>query len=383
MTAMPTLLQPTSAAELCEMIQDAVERSEPLRIVGAGTWLHAGAPTVAACTLSMQALTGIESYVPGDLTITAKAGTSLAELAHATAAHGQWLALDPAGHRDGTLGAAIATASSGPLAHAFGTPRDLVLGLDAVTGYGALVRPGGRVVKNVAGFDLVRLFTGSWGTLGAITSVTVRLRALPVHDVTLALSAADAAARARVVAALRANTLSLLACEWLDAATAQHVGVESASSCVLVRLGGNDDFIRGQLAALRRITDVVECPAAAWGALAQLDNDADVLVMITGSLRDLDARLTRVEQLLDSHAGRHAVHARLRHGAVHIALHEPVEPSVLQALAGQTDDVVSPIVLPLAWWETQPDHFAIGLSGRIRDAFDPARVCNRRVSSHA
>ena len=101
----------------------------------------------------------------GDLTLTARAGTTLANIARATAAEGQWLALDPHGSASGTLGATIATASAGPLAHAFGTPRDNVLGIEAVTGTGEIVRAGGRVVKNVAGFDLTRLFTGAWGTL--------------------------------------------------------------------------------------------------------------------------------------------------------------------------------------------------------------------------
>jgi glycolate oxidase FAD binding subunit len=86
-----------------------------------------------------------------------------------TPAERQWLALDAFGSPEGTLGATVATASAGPLAHAFGTPRDNVLGLEFVTGEGEVVRGGGRVVKNVAGFDLVRLLTGAWGTLGAIT----------------------------------------------------------------------------------------------------------------------------------------------------------------------------------------------------------------------
>src|SRR5690606_34521177 len=99
--------------------------------------------------------------------------------ARVTAAERQWLALDPFGPAESTLGATIATASAGPLAHAFGAPRDNVLGLEAVTGVAETVRTGGRVVKNVAGFNLTRLFTGSWGTLAVITEARVRLRALP------------------------------------------------------------------------------------------------------------------------------------------------------------------------------------------------------------
>ena len=129
--------------------------------------------------------------MPGDLTLTARAGTTLAEIERATAAERQLLALDPYGTARGTIGATIATASAGPLAHAFGTPRDLVLGLEFVTGDGAVIRAGGRVVKNVAGFDLTRLLTGAWGTLGVITEVSVRLRALPEMEESVALAVRD------------------------------------------------------------------------------------------------------------------------------------------------------------------------------------------------
>ena len=89
-------------------------------------------------------------------------------------AHDQWLALDPAG--DGTIGATVATCSYGPGATLFGTPRDAVLGMTVVLGTGEIVRPGGRVVKNVAGFDLTRLMVGAWGWLGVITEITLRVR---------------------------------------------------------------------------------------------------------------------------------------------------------------------------------------------------------------
>src|SRR5206468_6797235 len=124
---------------------------------------------------------------PGDLTLTARAGTTLAEIRSATAEHNQWLALDPSGRDESTLGAIAATASAGPLATAFGTPRDLILGLEFVSGDGHIARGGGKVVKNVAGFDLTRLFIGSWGTLGVITEVSVRLHAKPEVDRTIAI----------------------------------------------------------------------------------------------------------------------------------------------------------------------------------------------------
>ena len=100
----------------------ATQRSAatPLRIVGGGTWLDAGRPVAATETLSTREHSGITEYVPGDLTLTARAGTTLGEIRDATAAHGQWLALDPYGADDGTLGATIATGAAGPLSTFFG-----------------------------------------------------------------------------------------------------------------------------------------------------------------------------------------------------------------------------------------------------------------------
>ena len=167
-----------SAADrrVADAVRAAAEAGEGLRIVGAGTWLDAGHPVSATRTLSLADDRGIVAYSPGDLTITVRAGTTLAEIAEALREHGQWLALDPEGGMDVTIGATVATGSYGPAATLYGTVRDQLLGMTVVTGRGDIARPGGRVVKNVAGFDLTRLMTGAWGTLGVITEVTLRVR---------------------------------------------------------------------------------------------------------------------------------------------------------------------------------------------------------------
>jgi glycolate oxidase FAD binding subunit len=103
-----------SVDELRNLVLDAAKRGVPLRVAGRGTWLDSGRPVRSTETVSTRELSGITEYVPGDLTLTARAGTTLGEIRDATRKHGQWLALDPAGSDDGTLGATIATASSGP-----------------------------------------------------------------------------------------------------------------------------------------------------------------------------------------------------------------------------------------------------------------------------
>lgn len=162
--------------QIATMVREAGASLTPLRIVGRGTWLDAGSPVAAGAHLTLEADTGIVAYVPDDLTLTARAGTTLRELAETLGEHDQWIALDPEGDHDSTLGATVATCSYGPAAAFFGTPRDQVLGMTVVLGTGEIIRVGGRVVKNVAGFDLTRLMVGAWGTLGVITEVTVRVR---------------------------------------------------------------------------------------------------------------------------------------------------------------------------------------------------------------
>jgi FAD/FMN-containing dehydrogenase len=377
-TGAAAVLAPASVDDVRTAMHDAIAAQSCLRIAGAGTWPNAGPALHDDRTLSLDGMRGITEYVPGDLTLTARAGTSLAELSHATAANGQWLGLDPHGDRRGTIGATIATASAGPLSHAFGTPRDLVLGLEAVTGYGDVVRPGGRVVKNVAGFDLVRLYTGSWGTLGPITSVTLRLRAIPVHDVTLVMPVPDHTQLAHTISALRRNTIALLACEWLNAAAAARCGLPGDADVILLRVGGNDALVRGQLAALRTIAPCHECAPGVWSALALLDRDANIVARYSGSITDVPQRIARIAP-----RGSNAVaHATLSRGVVRV-IETADGAAVLTALpnALENEQRIIERATPHQW-ASEHDAFADGLAGRIRLAFDPHLLCNRRMRSN-
>ena len=128
---------PRTIEEVADAVRQAGADRIRLRITGAGTWPDGGAPVSAGRALDLSGLRGITEYVPGDLTLTARAGTSLAEIANATGEHGQWLPLDPFGDKVGTLGATLATASAGPLAGSIGLPRDVALGVTFVPGDGA------------------------------------------------------------------------------------------------------------------------------------------------------------------------------------------------------------------------------------------------------
>jgi glycolate oxidase FAD binding subunit len=266
-----------TAEQLASAIRSARADRRGLRISAHGTWLDGGWPVRPSDTLSLATMQGVIEYVPGDLTITVAAATTLQEIADVTGAAGQWLPLDPAGTDAGSIGATIATASAGALATGFGAPRDMVLGIQAVTGAGAVIRAGGRVVKNVAGFDLVRLFTGSWGSLGVITELTLRLRGRPAVDGTIAVAIGDEAADS-VWRAVSGWADAPLAAELLDATTAAAVGAGDTTT-LLVRLGGNAAAVAGQLSHVQQSAGSArDVDPAVWTRLRQLaTSNASVL----------------------------------------------------------------------------------------------------------
>ncbi len=347
-----------------------------LRIIGGGTWLDAGRPVNDAKPVSLAEDHAIVEYVASDLTLTARAGATLLDIARATAAEGQWLALDPFGSPTGTLGATIATGSAGPLAHAFGTPRDNVLGIEAVTGTGDIVRAGGRVVKNVAGFDLTRLFTGAWGTLAVITEATVRLRALPEREQTITLALPPHDALERWLAKLRALPFSPLACELLNAPLARALGLGECS-LLLGRLGGNDDSVREQLRALGALGQMRPAPKESWNALARIEPAGASVVRVSAPpsrLHVLWARLSSSDDgsLVHAAAGRGVV--RCIHPVVADA---PLAPWIEHVSRTEGTHIFER--LPAIEWSRIPSRVNDPLSRAVRAAFDPQRVLNRGI----
>lgn len=162
--------------------QPGATRVESGSRAGTGTRADPARPDLVVSTAAMDRLV---EHEPGDLMVRGRAGLRLADLQRAVSGSGQWLALDPPGGASRTLGGVVAGGESGPLRPLYGRPRDQVLGLTLVDGAGRILRLGGRVVKNVAGFDLVRFTTGSRGVLGVVTEVVFRLYPRPESDQTL------------------------------------------------------------------------------------------------------------------------------------------------------------------------------------------------------
>ena len=267
-----------------------------------------------------------------------------------------------------------------------------MLGCELVTGTGDVIRAGGRVVKNVAGFDLVRLATGAWGTLGVITEVSVRLRALPEVERTLAVetSAADAWRW------LRASEYTPLAAELLSPALAGAVGAledgaaddpaagtaaPASRFTLLLRLGGNEALIRAAAEAISALGDAREVAASVWDALAASE-PSGAAVLRLGSAPSRAAQLWERAVSIVERAGGTA-HATLPRGIVRCILPVRAAPDeeiarlrgIVKSLQSLGSSVVERLPAPL-WPAVVPagamDHLSVGL----RDAFDPHRILN-------
>jgi glycolate oxidase FAD binding subunit len=375
-----------STEAVVSAIKESGSNRTPLRIAGRSTWLDAGRPVRADKTLSLRDDSGVVSYVPGDLTLTVRAGTTLDEIGRVTGEHDQWLPLDPYGSNDGTIGATIATASAGPLASSFGFPRDLLLGLEFVNGRGDVVRGGGKVVKNVAGFDLSRLLTGSWGTLGVITEVTLRLYARPKVDRTFVVKLRGTEKQVTgLLRAFRGAPIAPFAMELLNATSARALSLDDNPVC-LIRLGGNAAAVDAQIKAIATVVKVDEVADAMWSQLRNLENGADDTIRIAALPVQFVA--TSAAMLKDEMPGIFS-YVNIHRGVMRIF----TSPQALTVAAGIPDGrtsvdlrvssenpgegVVVYEKLPAEVWPiVSPTVISDSLSQGIKKAYDPHGILN-------
>jgi glycolate oxidase FAD binding subunit len=219
--------RPATLAEATEVLRRADRDGERLLFLGGGTELSLGAPPAGVeVVLGTERLERIVEHAPLDQIVTVEAGVRLASLQDTLARSGQMLALDPPWASQATLGGLVATNAFGPRRTRYGSIRDLIIGISLVRADGTEARGGGKVVKNVAGFDLPKLMVGSLGTLGFIATVTFRLHPRPETERTVLFADLDADAVRRVVLALREAQL------------------EPAAVAALVHEGGDDLGVR-------------------------------------------------------------------------------------------------------------------------------------------
>ena len=239
-------IAPASPDAVALLLGTARAEGWRVRVEGAGTWMQADAP--ADLSLTTRRLDRVPAIQPQDLTATAEAGIGCDQLRQQLADHGVWLALDPPGLAGRTLGSVVATASAGPLRHGFGPVRDHLLGVTFVTGDGRLIQSGGRVMKNVAGYDLTRMQAGGFGAFGVIVLVHLRLRALPRVDQTLILEGSREDL-SRMGDDISAAGLTLAALELLSPPLARR-----ERWALAVRLAGSAPLVEAEEAGLRAAT---------------------------------------------------------------------------------------------------------------------------------
>lgn len=372
-------LMPADAGAVAKAVAGAARDRTSLHIRGGATKVGWGAPVAADVTLSTAALTGVVAYRPGDFVVTVRAGTRLADLATALAAEDQMLALDPP-DPDGcaTIGGVLATADSGPLRHRYGGPRDLLLGVRAVLGDGAVVRSGSAVIKNVAGYDLGRLMSGAFGTLGVIVEATLRVHPLPARRITVH-GATDSAARlAAAIGRLRRLPLE---------AEALDVRWDGDGGALLVRCAGaapeeRTTAVEAALGAEGLAVELLagDADAAAWAHQRSLQRGADGCVV---RIAAPPGAARRVLELASAPPGRR-VAGRAEVGTWWLTLPSDDEEAQLSAIAAVraalpeascmvTDgpaDVRAVAASPLA------SAAVAALVRRLREQFDPAGILN-------
>jgi glycolate oxidase FAD binding subunit len=206
---MTDLIAPFDEAGVAEAIHSAMSSKTPIAIRGGGTRSGFGRPTQAAQTVSTERLVGVTLLEPAELVVSARAGTPVAQVEAELAKEGQRLAFEPFDHRplyggagaEPTIGGLVATNASGPRRVLAGAARDALIGVRLATGRGEIIRSGGRVMKNVTGYDIVKLACGSHGTLGVVTEATFKTLPIPESELSLVVEGLD---DARAVAALSA-----------------------------------------------------------------------------------------------------------------------------------------------------------------------------------
>lgn len=258
-----TRLRPTDEQQVAEVIAWACGTQTPLEIVGGGSKRNLGRPVQAAHSLETAALSGIELYEPNELVMTVKAGTPRTEIEAMLAAHGQRLAFEPPDYGpllggaagQGTIAGIFACNLGGPARLSAGAARDHILGVRCVSGRGEPFKAGGRVVKNVTGFDLAKLLCGSYGTLAVITAVSFKVLPRPEKVRTVLIPGLDAAAAVRAMAQALQGSYEVSGAAYLPQALAAVSPVSyvaaTGSSVTAIRLEGPVPSVAYRCAALR------------------------------------------------------------------------------------------------------------------------------------
>jgi glycolate oxidase FAD binding subunit len=370
---------PASGEAVAALLASCAADGLAVRAVGGGTKAGWGASAGAVdVELSTVGLGAIVEHNEGDLTAVLQAGVPLAAAQERFAAAGQMLALDPPlgdGER-ATVGGVVATGDSGPRRHRHGAARDLVLGVTVALTDGTLARAGGKVIKNVAGYDLGKLFAGSLGTLGVIVEMAVRLHPLPRTAATMTLTSDDANALARAASALSHASLEL---EYLD------VRWETGTGSVLARFTGDSAVAQAESALVllgdsAAGAEIVQDDAGVWAAQRAAQRSATGAVVRVSAVQ---AQLADLLRWAESQGATVAGRAGLGLSWVTLPADDPEAAVAALADLRRALAPAACVLLdaPVAvrdrvdpWGPL--DAGALLLARRVKERFDPTATCN-------
>lgn len=392
-------LKPRDGKEVEDAVRWALGNDKSLELTGQGTKRAIGRPSQTDVTLDLSGLTGVTLYEPAELVLSARAGTPIAEIEALLAKNNQELAFEPIDYgpllggeaNRGTLGGAIAANLSGPRRIKAGAARDHFLGLTAITGRGETIKSGGRVVKNVTGYDLCKLLAGSWGTLAAMTDLTIKVLPRAETEATVLVAGLD---DVRACAAMAAATGS--ACDvsgashlpdhvasWLD-------GLPRPEASTALRLEGFVPSVVHRKEALARLMK-------SFGPVALLDEkDSRALWRSIRNVKPFAAEAARARPLWRvsvAPSKGHEIAAAITPaaqmfydwagGLIWVAMPFAAEPdaaairSATAAIGGHATLVRAPTAVRAAMDVFAPEDPAPhALTRRVKGSFDPKAVLN-------
>jgi glycolate oxidase FAD binding subunit len=351
-----------------------------VRVEGRGGWEHADTP--ADLVVSTAALDRVVKVGPGDLVATVEAGAAFGAVNRRLADKGVWLAWDPPGRAERSIGSIVATGTAGPLRHRFGPIRDHLLGCTVVTGDGRIVKPGGQVVKNVAGFDLTRFMAGSFGAFGVVTELHLRLRARPARDLTM-ITRGPRDSLTLAGRDLMAEGLDAVALELFSPALAAE-----PEWVLALRLAGTEEGVRDEAERIRAVTAqawtelLPEAAGAVWSGAAHGALAGSITLRLGVLLEGLDDAIDLVAEHLD--AG--LLSAGAGSGSIRWTGEATIER--LRGLRHAAARREIPVTLERAPWGLRQafGHFGAyregvgGLVARLRATFDPQGVLQAAVN---
>jgi glycolate dehydrogenase FAD-binding subunit len=396
-----TRFSPADLTELRDAVAGALAAEEPLEIIGGGSKRGFGRPVQSAHTLDLSRLSGIRDYVPSELVLTAGAATPLAEIERALDEAGQMLAFEPpdwrglfGGEGEPTLGGILACNLSGPRRIKAGAARDHFLGFRGVSGRGENFKAGGKVVKNVTGYDLSKLMAGSYGTLAALEEVTVKVLPRPETVATVLFTGLDPAAATRLMAAALGSPHEVSGAAYLPAGTTLPTAPPLRAATIALRVEGPAPSVAFRRDALIReygtagATDTLAAPesTALWriiGEVAPLSGLSDRAVWRISVAPARGAELAAaIAHTLDA-----AWFLDWGGGLVWAAVPEAGDAGaavIRGAIRGPDGRGTGHATLlrgspalrrTVAVFEPQPAALA-ALSRRVKDAFDPVHILN-------